>query len=172
MKNRKSRHEPASRRKGQTNITDLLIAILAFVAAFVVFIILSDRSARDAFLASNFNEVTINGITITEAFIGNGGIPIDWESDPGSVQSIGLVEDQNNIDLDKLSAFVSMDYNISKTKMGLQPNIDYHFQVLDSDGVVLYESGTEPADAKGIFPFSRDVIISGGPGEMRLVLYD
>ena len=168
----KNRIKSARSRKGQTNITDLLIALLAFVAAFVVFIILSDRSARDALLTSNFNEITINGITITEAFVGNGGIPFDWENNPESVQSIGLVEDQNNMDPDKLSAFVAMDYNLSKSKMGLQPNVDYHFQILDSDGTVLYESGTEPAVAVGIFPFSRDIIINDAPGEMRLVLYD
>jgi len=159
-------------KKGQSNITDFLIAVLTFIGVFIIFITLSDRSQKDAFQASSVNELTLKGIEITESFLGSKGIPPDWESNPSTVQSIGLVEDQNNLNLAKVIAFTSIDYNLSKIKIGLPQNVNYLFEISDLNGNVLYKSGKKPDSFNKVFPFSRLAILNNTAVQLRLILYE
>jgi hypothetical protein len=159
-------------KKGQSNITDFLIAVLMFIGVFIIFMTLSDRSQKDAFQASSSNELILKGVEITESFLGSKGIPPDWESNPSVVQSIGLVEDQNNLKLAKVIAFTSMDYNITKIKIGLPRNVNYLFEIRDLNGNILYRSGIKPDSFNKVFPFSRLAILNNTAVQLRLILYE
>ena len=157
--------------RGQTSIADLFVTVIVFVMAFTIFMTLSDRSTRDAFFASRFSEATVSGTSVTESLVGNPGVPPDWQKNPAAAYAIGLMTDQNRLDDAKLAAFVAMNYNISKIKMGLQPYLDYHFEIISSSNVTLYSSGIVPSDKRSVFPLSRSVMVDGQRAEMRLTIY-
>lgn len=159
-------------KRGQTSLVDFFAAVLIFIVIFMLFITLSDRTIRDSFLASGFSKTAALGQALTESFVGSRGIPTDWESNPTNVQAIGFATHQNYLDSSKLDAFVAMDYNLSKTKMGIPPVIDYHFIVMDANNVTLYESGMVKNSSQATLPFIRYAILGENAVKLKLVLYE
>lgn len=165
---------PSDRRahlRGQTNVADMLVATIVFVVAFAGFIMLSDRAYRDTLSASKFDGIAIAGTSITESFVGSGGVPSDWETNSSNAQAIGLADSQNYLSHAKIKAFTLMTYNLSKTKIGLPPGIDYRFIVVNMSNATLYQSGVVLNKSQTITPFRRSIIVNGSPAELRLILY-
>lgn len=151
---------------------DFISMILIFMLMFSTYLFLVDKSERDTFAATSFTELTSLGLSISESFVSNAGVPINWESDPANVQMIGFVSSQNVLDTAKLDAFVAMNYNLSKSKLGIDPFRSYTFTITNSSNDTIYSSGTVPSDSDTIFPFVRYAILNETTVTLRLVLYE
>ena len=146
--------------------------VLVFSLMFTTYVSFADKSARDTFSTASFNELTSLGVSITESFVSNTGVPRDWETAPANSQLIGFASTQNVLETAKLDAFVGMDYNTSKEKIGIAPFRSYHFTVTNSSNAMLYESGVVVNQSDSAFPFVRYAILNGSTVTLRLVLYE
>jgi hypothetical protein len=160
-------------RKGQINTIDFLIAMF-FFAAIIYFVISFTAVQQENNLVKLHQDVLLTaGTTVTDMLAESSGTPANWEmKNISDIQAVGLAASPNKLSALKVGRFTAMDYNTSKTVMGLPASTDYYFAIVDTGGAVLQQSGTDPPDPTMSFLFTRYVIWNGSAAWMRLKIYE
>ncbi|MBS3172314.1 hypothetical protein J4438_01890 [Candidatus Woesearchaeota archaeon] len=136
-------------KKAQVAVLDLFIAAMIFgILVTAIMITWNDYNEKiDKRISQNTN--LIRAYHISDLLTRYAGKPSAWEKfgedtaeDPLTI--IGLAKEDHVIDNDKLTTFLSLDYNYTKDKLSIN-SYEYYFKILNIDG-----SDFNPVIEKGI----------------------
>ncbi len=102
------------------------------------------------------NEVRTTAIDVSDQLLKSSGVPSDWETRPGQNFSIGLVDRDNKLNINKTLELKKMNYPSLKTSLGVSA-YGFYFKVTDLFGNILSYSGNN-LDA-GLKPTSNASMI-------------
>lgn len=144
-------------RCAQEPLVDLIIGFLIFALAFVISfqswnaIRISIANSEDAhyFEASVYQSA--------ESLIKNQGEPRNWESTNASITFIGLADDENLLNSEKLSALNRTDYDSLRDYV--LSTGDYQITVSNTSGII-YQTGRPPAGEVTVVRVDRLIMIN------------
>lgn len=158
-------------KKGQLNSIDFLIAAVVFMFLLVFFVGYWYVSAGDLQNTITRNRLESLGVTITDNFVKSPGVPSNWTDNTSFIQSVGFVSSQNILAESKLENFTNLDYNISRTMLGLSTAQGFYFYVDDVDGDRRYQSGNSSTSGQ-VISITRAAILNGEKVKVRLIVYE
>jgi hypothetical protein len=143
-----------STNSGQVFSTDIIFAFTVFII-MAVFLMSTWNFIFDVNKENN-NRIRMELLCmqITEQLVMTQGLPINWERAPENVTMVGLAKDDRVIDIEKLEAFMSIDYNTTKE---ILKTFEYDYYL------VIEEAGY----TKGVFPSSDEITLT-----KRIVIYN
>jgi hypothetical protein len=138
-------------KKGQVAVLDLFIAAVIFgiIVTTVMFTWNSYNNKIDDRIEYNTN--LLRAYHVTDLLTKYPGKPSFWERDfdlnEDTVTILGLAKSDRVIDPKKLSAFLTMNYSVVKSKLDLN-NYEFYFKLENDD--VTYEKGMKINDSPTI----------------------
>jgi hypothetical protein len=124
----------------------------------------------------NLNILENDVMMISDTLIRMPGLPEDW--DASSVRVIGLADEENILNKTKVTQFIGMDYNQTKSLLGIA-NHEFYFEIRHLNDSVMgingtnITKGTDPTgqDASVVVPVERYVMINGDIAKMEFYLW-
>ncbi|MFC2143497.1 hypothetical protein ACFLQN_03795 [Candidatus Aenigmatarchaeota archaeon] len=139
-------------KKGQIVSMDVLFAFMIFLIA-IAFLMALWESRIDRLVENNDrNHLETLSLEIADRLIRTGGFPVDWETDPNNLITIGLASNDRIIDEEKLEAFFNLDYNTTRNLLNTM-GYEFYFEFAGF--------------TKGIYPVSEEIIFT-----QRIAIYD
>jgi len=129
-------------RKAQIASVDLFIAITVFLVLVAATIYTWNLYTTRLNENLEYEKMQLIAFQITDLLVKNPGSPSGWEETPNSAGVIGLAQDDRVLSQDKITAFVNLDYDLSKEKFNIEL-YDYKFRIKDRSNNVLQESGQD-----------------------------
>ena len=130
-------------------VTSLVIFFLVIVPLFFVWNYVNFQNIEQR----TMNEIEVLALTISDSLIRTKGIPENW--DASYVEVIGLAEEENILNVTKVSNFISIgNSNYNVTKNVLVGKYDFFFSVTDINGTQYGKIGSKPPD-KTVVPVER-----------------
>jgi hypothetical protein len=127
--------------KAQASVIDLSVSFILFTTVFLI----------NYYVWNSINASIINNdkthyfessvYDAVEALIKTKGTPQNWESNATSVNSLGLVLNENVLSTDKLNTLNKTSYNLLKDYV--LSTGDYQIIISNNSGIV-YKTGLEP----------------------------
>ena len=154
--------------KAQLVMSDFLIGIVILFIIIALSALAWNKTVENLKLKEERSEMESLAISITDQLIRDFGIPGDWNET--NVMSIGLAEEDNVLDPEKVSTFTNLEKDGTKTLLGIR-NYDFIFRLRDSDENILLEYGDVPINAKDVVIIRRLVLYEGQPTIMDLGLW-
>lgn len=115
--------------RGQIFTTDIVIAVSIFVVALVFLISIWNSILLDN-AALQRSDMKLSLLKATDALVKSQGMPAGWNE--SNVVLVGLAVWDRTIDARKLASFLAMDYNKSKSALGVQ-GYDYYFRLINAN---------------------------------------
>jgi hypothetical protein len=140
------------RKKAQAWYTDFMVGLLLFFAALTIYYLFQSSFG-------NTEEVALEDMISDAKQIANSlmspGYPEGWS--PATVERIGIVEDMR-IDFDKLDDFISMDYNLTRSKF--RTTYEYAIYFYDGNESIILSNnqtyiGLAPSQANKLVKITR-----------------
>lgn len=124
----------------------------------------------------NLNVLENDVMMISDTLIRVPGLPEDW--DASSVRVIGLANEENVLNKTKVIQFIGMDYNQTKSLLGIA-NHEFYFEIRHLNNSVMEISGTNATkgtnpidqDTTVVVPVERYVMINGDIAKMEFYLW-
>jgi hypothetical protein len=159
--------------KGQFFSPDLIIAIIIFVFALLVFFMATDLIFINVSDIEKRKLVDDASYSTMHLLVNSSGKPVNWEiKDFDSIELFGLINKNNEINNYKLNKFIyhlQNNYNSSKQLLGLN-RYDFQLQLIDSNGDIIIDStNTSTKNSKVIF--DRIVLYNNKTTTLRGVIY-
>jgi hypothetical protein len=137
--------------RGQGIALDFLFAVLVFLLVLNSVMTIIDSGTQSVSEKNLLNNLNAKASQTMDLLVRTDGNPNDWEKlDLGDVVAIGLAKRDRALDEDKVGRFFelagsysSSDYNAVKSLLLI--GYDYYFELEDSEGLVLEQTGT-PGD--------------------------
>jgi len=130
-------------------VTSLVIFFLVLIPLLFIWNYVNIQSAEQRTL----DEIEMLALTVSDSLIRTKGVPENWNS--SNVNVIGLAEEENILDPEKVSEFLSMGNNqYSLTKSILTGKYDFFFSITDLNGTVYGTIGNKPPD-RTVVPVER-----------------
>lgn len=129
-------------RKAQLASIDLFIAITVFLLLSAATIYTWNLYNKRLNENLNYEEMQLIVLRITDLLVKNPGYPPGWEENPVNLEVIGLAQDDRILSQDKVTAFVNLDYIVSKEKFNIE-SYDYKFRLRDLSNNTQEESGQD-----------------------------
>ena len=142
--------------KGQLITSDFVLATIILIIIIQASMSFWNRNVVALDARDERNEIENLALSVADLLIKNPGIPEDWNS--SNVVSIGLAEETNVLDYERVLNFTSLSKDKAKELLGIKV-FEFIFQLKDTNGNVLLRYGDVPTDPK------ESVIVR------RLVLY-
>ena len=124
--------------KAQLSVMDFSIALIIFTVLITAIILNLNTYPIRLNDQQNKNEMLINAFQISNSLTKNLGNPSSWEDDVNSLNSIGLADFDRRLSIDKVNAFINLDYETAKRIMGFY---DFYFRILDLSNNEILSSG-------------------------------
>ncbi len=148
---------PKDKLKGQIISLDFIVGVIIFLVLFgmllTTFASISDYSAYN----EQRREMEMATSAILEIFAKTQGYPLNWEESPSNATSIGLASSDRILDNRKLNAFLSMDYNTARNKIG--GAYDFQFRLANNGS----SFGQEPSGSMVVY--SSRIVLHGNSAE-------
>ena len=156
--------------KGQIISYDFMVAMVLFLLIFLTLnsIWVGIFSSVDGNQMQS--QIQDSAYKALEVMIKTKGHPTDWEDDPANAESIGLAKRKNVFDDDKVDAFKTMDYDLSKELMGLGA-FDYNLDVNAFGTANDFTKGVLLPTDRDIFATSRIVNYKGAEAIVTLYVF-
>jgi hypothetical protein len=140
--------------------------------AIVVTLLISWVAAeqKNFVYASDQNTILTSGTSIINMFVTSRGVPHNWEMNTPSVQAIGLASSTNRLSSKKVNSFLTLDYNTSRGKLGLD-NTNYFFTITNMNGTLLNSSGVDSNSSTTALVFTRYAALGGNNVRVTLKIY-
>lgn len=155
-------------KRGQVFSSDFAVAAAIFLFILTISVIawndLVDRtaSAQDRLLNAEAAERAVGALLST-------GSPVDWPfANASQMQIPGLAEKPGVLSQAKLDAFSALDYNATRTSLGL-PRFDARISLMKGETTVLL--GPEPAADRSVAVAERTVALNGLPAVLRVEVW-
>jgi len=160
--------------KAQLWSLDFTGSILIFVISVVIMFFAFNLSVSQIAEQTELTNIEDAALEVTDALIRTGGLPADWNI--GNVEVIGLAERENVINKSKIFNFISLNYNTSKTLLGIA-NYDYYFEIIHLNNSVIRIDGTNLTggenytSAKTLIPVERYILFETQPAKLKFILF-
>jgi hypothetical protein len=127
-------------KKAQIFSLDAVLSIVGFIVVFVF--LLSLWNLYSIRLQENIitEELNLLAFQITDVFTKTAGVPNNWENNPSNTSVIGLISSPGFLDGNKLTAFLNLNYNTTRSLLNIE-RFEYYFEVKDVDGNSLNATG-------------------------------
>ncbi|MFH1239801.1 MAG: hypothetical protein V1672_01165 [Candidatus Diapherotrites archaeon] len=156
--------------RGQISAYDFMIAMFLFLLMFITLNSVWTGIYSSVVENQIQTQMHDSSYKALEVLIKTKGYPANWEDDPSNAESIGLAKRKNVFDDDKVTAFKSMDYDLSKELMGLGL-FEYYLDV-DSFGTANdFTKGISLPTDKDIYSASRIVNYKGAEAVVTLYVF-
>ncbi len=164
------------RKKGLLFTVDMMVSVVFFMV-IIVSMLWVWTHAQGTMTAYDLRMSRMERLTfLSQALVATPGRPANWhENGPynaDNILAIGFAKNANELTPERLDRFVSMDYEILRTIMGLGAE-DFHLTVQeDWDGTPIthYEKGSV-LDTSVVMVVERYALLEGTPVKMRVEVY-
>jgi hypothetical protein len=157
--------------RGQINAVSFLLSMIFYSIVITLLVGWVATEQKNMAYASNRSALWAAGTSITDMLAKSGGVPLNWETNASSVQAIGLATTANNLSVAKVNAFVALNYNTSRTALGLPGTTNYYFTITNMSGTLLNQSGVDSNSSGTALVFTRYAILNGSRVWLRLKMY-
>lgn len=103
--------------KAQSWSIDLALSVLIFISLISIFLFNFNNFTNDAANQRSLSSMQDQSLEVTETLIRTKGFPNDWNIT--TVKSVGLANRQNVLNNSKIEEFLAVDYNLSRSRMGI-----------------------------------------------------
>lgn len=135
--------------RGQTTSLEFFV-VGGVVSMIVIFSFITfDLSSSRTNEARQKTEMELIAVDIVDGLVKTSGAPGDWEYSPSTATSFGLAKSPLSLDAVKIHQFSLLDYNGSKSVLGIQ-NYQYFFRVKFLNDTVIKQSGVRPSNPKTV----------------------
>jgi hypothetical protein len=155
---------------------DFATSIIIFMLMVGIVVFAWNYSIQNSSEQVNLNVLENEVLMISDTLIRIPGMPAGWNE--SSVRVIGLADKENVLNATKVVQFVDMEYNKTKSLLGI-PNREFYFEirypnntVMEIDGKSLTK-GINPGggSVKVIVPVERYVILNGKIAKLEFLLW-
>lgn len=161
-----------SYKKGQLFSLDLVLSIVVFFVLFLFMLSLWHLYTVRLAHRLDSEELQLAAFDISELMVKSSGVPSNWESDPSTVQVLGLSNAPGALDEKKLAAFLAMDYNASKQVYNIE-RFEYSLKIISPNGSITEQAGKEPDDSvKESISVTRIVLVGEDTSTMQVILWE
>ena len=153
---------------------DFIASITIFILMFSVVVFSWNYINTQNTERSLFSDMQVLGLDVSDIIVRIPGNPEDWNE--SNVQSIGLATRENVLNETKVEQFISMDYDTTRSLLGLS-NKEFYFSVEYLNGTIVeyngknMTAGTYPINHTTSVPVYRTVLFGKTLSKMVLVLY-
>lgn len=155
--------------KGQIFSTDLIFATGIFLILMGLVWYNWDDMRYEMDETVEINEMEHLALSISDALVMTSGEGHNWVDDPENATSIGLTSLPGKVSQERLDAFVDMDYDDQREKLGTGA-FDFWFALKTSSGSVIQSTGSNPEGDRRI-SIVRPVIYNGEPSFVNLMIW-
>ena len=145
-------------RKAQIASVDLFIAITIFLILTAATIYTWNLYTIRLNENLEYEKLQLIVFQITDLLVKNPGHPTGWEENPNNVGVIGLAQDDRVLSQDKITAFINLDYDISKERFNIEP-YDYKFRLKDLSGSILQDESEQYLESGQTFTGDISIVI-------------
>jgi len=156
--------------KGQINAVSFLLSMIFYAIVITLLVSWVAVEQKNSLYASDQNTILTSGTSIIDMFVTSKGVPMNWETNTASVQAIGLASSANRLSSKKVNSFLTLDYNTSRRKLGLN-NTDYYFTITNMSGTLLNSSGVDSNSSTTALVFTRYAALGGNNVRVTLKIY-
>ncbi|MBU0469854.1 MAG: hypothetical protein KKA62_05405 [Nanoarchaeota archaeon] len=157
-------------RKGLVFSTDGVVSIIVFLVVMIFIISLWNLYGNKLQESVALEELELLNFQITDLLMKTSGTPTDWESSPTDALALGLRSNPGMLDDGKLTAFLTMDYNLVKTLLNIE-RFEFEFVLKDDNGNVLNSSGISPIDTDRAVSSSGFMLLNNETRELIFTLW-
>jgi len=151
-------------KNGQFFTPDLVVAVIIFIFGLIMFQVASQTIFLDVTNVNSSTNIDERAHATMEFLVSSTGEPVTWEqNDLIDVNVIGLATSKNilsNSKTEKLIEFMDDNYLETKTMLGLG-GLDFNISIVDSTGLVLFESGQLASEPAQRYIYERKTILNG-----------
>ena len=138
-------------RKGQLSSLDFIGSVVVFVLLLTGIIFFWNIYTLRFNAQLERDALTFQLVKISDLLVEHPGIPTHWNET--NVEVIGLVSSDRKLHADKLSAFMNITYNKTKTLLNID-QYDFYFRIVDLNGAFIKANGQ--FIEKGAFPSTTE----------------
>lgn len=148
--------------KAQLVMTDLIFVTTILIILLTISMIMWNTGVTRIQLKENIENLEADALAISDQLVRTPGLPEDWEENVAAVTIIGLANEPNVLDRNKVHEFIELDYDTAKRLLG---GYDFNFTLTNSTGNIITDGDTELKS--GIVVHAEQVV-----GIRRIVLYN
>jgi hypothetical protein len=119
---------------------ELLFALGTFLVALTILFVFLRTHSDNANNDLAFQELERRADNAVDVLVTSQGVPASWETDPASVQVLGLASRSRVLSPEKVSAFVNSDHQFVRDTLNMPPH-DYYFRLSYANGSLIAETG-------------------------------
>ncbi|MBI5884494.1 hypothetical protein HZB89_00165 [archaeon] len=153
-------------KKGQMVFLDMFLVSSIFIVLFIFVSSNYSQKLSDIIIDSRLEKMKMEAINASDYLILSQGYPANWEKDLNA-SVIGLALKPHELDSNKVSRFIAMDYAKAKDALGVS-EFDYHFRIANSDYTDIVSSGVAPVGRTPVASIERIVVYNGEPKKLIL----
>ena len=159
-------------RKAQLWSLDFVMSLLIFMSAVLAVAFAWNYISANAAETQEMKELQYKVLALSDSLIRTPGIPAEWNET--TVEVIGLAEDENVLNVTKVSHFISMsntDYERARALLNMGP-YEFYFEVADLNGTVI-QNTTNPLSpaASMVIPAERYSLYNGRMAKVSLIIW-
>ena len=160
---KKSKAKFKHQSKAQIVMSDFLVSIVIILVIITTSALIWNRSVDNLRVKEIRTEMENVAISISNQLIRGFGVPADWNQT--NVVELGLAYRDNVLDSKKVSNFISLGKDKTKTILGIG-NYNFIFQLRDINENILAECGDLPTNAEEAVVVRRIVLYQNQPTMM------
>lgn len=157
--------------RGQINAVSFLLSMIFYAMIIMLLVSWVAIEQRNSLYASDQNAIWTSGTAIINMLVTSRGVPTNWETNTPTVQAIGLAASANRLSSRKVNAFLALDYNTSRAKLGLTYATNYYFTITNTNGTLLNSSGVDSNSSNTAFVFTRYAILGSNSVWVKMKIY-
>ncbi|MBI2675376.1 MAG: LamG domain-containing protein [Candidatus Aenigmarchaeota archaeon] len=120
--------------KGQVFSLDFIFSVTVFFSAIIIILFVLTNASQQAYERIELNDMELRATKTADLLVRFKGNPENWTS--ANVKSIGLAEQENILSQAKISNFLMLNYNTTKSILAVGNN-EFFFTLLDSESLPL-----------------------------------
>lgn len=146
--------------RGQVASYDILMSFVGFILIFSFVLFLWNQNFTKAFGQQEIIQKQLKANQALDVLIKSKGYPLNWETNPGNVEVIGLASKENVLSQKKVDAFSKLAYDNAREKLKLGP-YDFQFDLNTGNPADNKSIGISPPSTEAVIVLQRAVIYKG-----------
>ncbi len=120
--------------KGQIFSLDFAFSLVTFFTAVILILFVLSRASTQAYERMDLNNMELKATKIADLLVRFKGSPGNWTST--DIKAIGLADAENILSPSKITSFLTLDYNSTKSMLSLG-NFEFFFNIVDHENLPL-----------------------------------
>ncbi len=158
-------------RRGQISSYDIFIAFIGFILIFSFLGFIWNQNFFNAIEKMRIIEKQLMANQAVDVLIKSSGTPGNWETDPSSVEVIGLASKKNVLSQRKLEEFEQLDYAVAREKLKIGP-YDFQLELKTGNATEDKTIGLTPPATTAVIVLRRNSIYKGADSNVFFKLFE